>query len=394
MVSFYGNKRGLMNRKLLILSTGFALFSMFFGSGNLVFPITVGQQSEGHFLLAALGILLTGVVVPLLGVLGMMLYKGSIKNFFSSLGGVGTFVFSFGALALMGPFGVLARCFTVAHGAVEGLLPSLPLVVTSFVFCLAIYLTTIKKNTVIPMLGSILTPLLLTAIAAIAFFAFQGDAPVAVVMHKVGGWNAFKNGFFQGYQTMDLLAAFFFSVFVIQHLQSAKKQETTEKGYLKIFLQSAGLGGGVLAAVYTVLVVLGHKYAPSLSSLAPQEMLRHIAGQTLGSMAAPCLCVLIVLACFTTAIVLASLFSDFLQKEVLKGKVNHHVSMIITLAIGFSVSTLGFSGIARFLGPVLEVVYPALIMLTLVNIAHKFWGVKNSHWPVTLTFVARLCMAI
>ncbi|MES2200406.1 MAG: branched-chain amino acid transport system II carrier protein [Chlamydiota bacterium] len=383
-----------MNKKLLILSTGFALFSMFFGSGNLVFPITVGQQSEGHFFLAALGILLTGVVVPLLGVLGMMLYKGSIKSFFSSLGAIGTFVFSFGALALMGPFGVLARCFTVAHGAIEGIFPSLPLVITSLVFCLAIYLMTIKKNTIIPALGSILTPLLLIAIAAIAFFAFQDSTPVATVVQTAGGWNAFKNGFFQGYQTMDLLAAFFFSVFVIRHLQSAKKQESTEKGYLKIFLQSACLGGGVLATVYGVLVILGNKYASSLASLAPQEMLRHIATQTLGSMAAPCLCVLIVLACFTTAIVLASLFSDFLQKEVFKEKINHHASILITLAIGFFVSTLGFSGIARFLGPVLEVIYPALIMLTLVNIAHKFWGVRNSHWPVTLTFVARLCMAI
>lgn len=389
-----------MNKKLLILSTGFALFSMFFGSGNLVFPITVGQQSGGHFFLAALGILLTGVIVPLLGVLGMMLYKGSIKNFFSSLGSKGTFVFSFGALALMGPFGVMARCFTVAHGALEGVVPSVPLVATSLAFCLVIYLMTIKKNTIIPALGTILTPLLLVAIATIAGFAFLGSTPSSAVINNVAsgvmtsGWGAFKNGFFQGYQTMDLLAAFFFSVFVIQHLKSAEKQGVTEKGYLKIFLQSAGLGGGILAAVYAVLVVLGSKYALSLGSLAPQEMLRHIAMQTLGPMAAPSLCVLVVLACFTTAIVLASLFADFLQKEVCKGKINHHVATIVTLGIGFFVSTLGFSGIARFLGPVLEVIYPALIMLTVVNIAHKFWGVKNSHWPVTLTFVARLCMAI
>ncbi|MBS0627079.1 MAG: branched-chain amino acid transport system II carrier protein [Verrucomicrobia bacterium] len=378
-----------MNKKLLIFSTGFALFSMFFGSGNLVFPITVGQQSGGHFLLAALGILLTGVVVPLLGVLGMMLYNGSIKNFFSSFGSIGTFAFSFASLALMGPFGVLARCFTVAHGAIESLVPNLPLYVTSLVFCLFIYLMTVKKNTIIPTLGTILTPLLLLAIAAIAFFAFNDPLPI-ITVKTIGGWSAFKNGFFQGYQTMDLLAAFFFSVFVINHLQSAKKQETTEKGYLKVFLQSSALGGGVLATVYGILVILGSKYAPSLASLPPQEMLGHIAMRTLGTMATPSLCLLVVLACFTTAIVLASLFSDFLQKEVCKGKINHHVSILITLTIGFFVSTLGFSGISKFIGPVLEVIYPALIMLTFVNIAHKFWGVKSSHWPVTLTFVARL----
>lgn len=98
-----------MKNKWFVVSTGFALFSMFFGSGNLVFPITVDQESEGHYLLAALGILFTGVVVPFLGVLGMMLYKGDIYSFFSCFGKKGTFLFSFLALALMGPFGVHFR---------------------------------------------------------------------------------------------------------------------------------------------------------------------------------------------------------------------------------------------------------------------------------------------
>ena len=89
-----------MKDKWLIVGTGFALFSMFFGSGNLVFPITVGQESEGHYLLAAFGILFTGVAVPFLGVLGMMLYKGDIYSFFNCFDKKGTFLFSFLALSL------------------------------------------------------------------------------------------------------------------------------------------------------------------------------------------------------------------------------------------------------------------------------------------------------
>lgn len=390
---------GKMNKKLLIFTTGFALFSMFFGSGNLVFPITVGQESGGHFVLAALGILLTGVIVPLLGVLGMMLHKGSIKSFFSSFGKVGTFIFCFASLALMGPFGVLARCFTVAHGAVETIFPTAPLVLTSLAFCFCIYVMSIKKSTIIPTLGSILTPLLLLAIGAIAVFAYTdfsvATTPVvSTTTELTSGWVAFKSGFFQGYQTMDLLAAFFFSVFVINHLASVKKEGASEKSHLKIFLQSAALGGGVLGAVYFLLVGLGSTYSTSLAGVLPQEMLGHIAMQTLGSVATPCLCVLVILACFTTAIVLASLFADFLQKEVFRDKIGSHLSLIITLGIGFAVSTQGFMGIARFLGPLLDVIYPALISLTLVNIAHHFFGVRRSHWPVTLTFIARLCFTI
>ncbi len=162
-----------MKNKWLVVSTGFALFSMFFGSGNLVFPITVGQESEGHYLLAALGILFTGVVVPFLGVLGMMLYKGDIYSFFSCFGKRGTFLFSFLALALMGPFGVLARCLTVAHGALLLLLPNASLPLTSILMCVVIYFLAVNKNKIVTTLGTVLTPFLLLAIAMIAFFGLN-----------------------------------------------------------------------------------------------------------------------------------------------------------------------------------------------------------------------------
>lgn len=378
-----------MKNFLMICSVGFALFSMFFGSGNLVFPLVVGRDSAGEPLWSALGIILTGVIVPFLGVFGMMLFNGSIQDFFRSLGKTGTFVFSLVALGLMGPFAVLARCFTVAHGAMLAVFPSIPLLVTSVIFCLAIFIVTANKSKVIPALGSILTPILLISIAAIAFFAtkqaFSVGVSTPVLLEGVKGtpWSSFSNGFVQGYQTMDLLAAFFFSNFVIQYLRD-KKQST------HIFLKSALVGGGVLSVVYVILVALGSFYAPSLQGVMPQELLGHIAIQTLGRMGAPCLCIAVVLACFTTAVVLTSLFADFLHKEVLKEKLNHRFSLGVTLLIGLVVSSFGFSGIAKYLGPLVEFIYPGLIMLTVVNIAHKFWGVRNSHWPVTLTLAAKV----
>lgn len=116
-----------------------------------------------------------------------------------------------------------------------------------------------------------------------------------------------------------------------------------------------------------------------------------IAMQSLGFFAAPCVCLAVIFACMTTAIVLTSLFSDFLRHEVSREKLSTKQTLLITLTIGFLVSTLDFAGIARFLGPVLELIYPALIALTVVNIANKFLGVRASHWPFTLTLVAKLC---
>lgn len=378
-----------MKNKWLVLSTGFALFSMFFGSGNLVFPIKVGQESEGHFLLAALGILLTGVIVPFLGVLGMMLYKGDLYSFFSCFGKKGTFLFSFLALALMGPFGVLARCLTVAHGAVLQLIPNASLSMTSFLLCIVIFFLAMNKNKIVTTLGVVLTPLLLVAIAMIAFFGLkQGNIPEAITSN---GWDVFKNGFFQGYQTMDLLAAFFFSQFVIKHLQNQQVSSKGEASILNHFYKSSIIGAGILSSVYFALVILGWIYSSVLMNTPPQEMLGKIAIESLGPIAAPCVCAAVLFACLTTAIVLTSLFADFLRKEMSKEAIGHKFSIVITLAIGFIVSTYDFAGIARFLGPVLEVVYLALIALTLVNIGNKVWGVKSTHWPFTITLAAKLC---
>lgn len=373
----------------LVVTTGFALFSMFFGSGNLVFPVTVGQESLGSYLLASTGIVLTGVIVPFMGVLGMMLYKGNIQSFFNCFGKKGIFIFSFFALALMGPFGVLARCLTVVHGALLPTFPSASLPLTSFLMCLAIYFLAVNKNKIVTILGTILTPFLLISIAAIAFFGLnEGTLPESL---SSNGWDSFKNGFFQGYQTMDLLAAFFFSQFVIGHLYQTQTPHSSDNALLKVFLKAAGIGAAILASIYVVLVILGWKYSPTLATVPPQEMLGVIAMESLGSMAAPCVCFAVIFACLTTAIVLASLFADFLRTEVTHHKIGNKTSLAITLGISFLISTLDFGGIASFIGPVLEAIYPSLIVLTIVNIINKFWGIPATHWPFTLTLAAKLC---
>lgn len=381
-----------MNTKSLVVTTGFALFAMFFGSGNLVFPLLVGTASQGHFLFSSFGIVLTGVLVPFMGVLAMLLYKGNTHEFLGTMGRPAKFWFPLIALSLMGPFGVLARCITVAHGSFALLFPQCSLIVFSIAFCAVIFLLTANKNRIIPFLGSALTPFLLLALMAIIFAGmWYSSTPVS---ENSNVWSAFKEGALQGYQTMDLLAAFFFSTFVINHLSKKFSSDTESSLLVKVFLKSALLGGGLLSIVYCGLVYLGAAFANNLEGVAPQAMLGMVAQQTLGSFSAPIVCAAVVLACFTTAVVLASLFADFFRQEVCQDKVNAPLSLLVTLSIAFGISTLEFSGIAAFLAPILETLYPALIVLTLVNIANKLWGVKLTRWPVVLTFVAKLCSLV
>ncbi len=362
---------------------------MFFGSGNLVFPLVVGQMSEGHFTLAALGILLTGVLVPFLGILVMLLFNGSSSDFFGRLGKPATFWFPLFALSLMGPFGVLARCITVAHGAFKLLTPSLSLWQFSLISCAVIFLLTIRKNRIVPLLGSVLTPVLLLSLAAIAFFGLKSaDLPTTVTG---SAWSSFKNGILQGYQTMDLLAAFFFSAFVIKHLKDRQTEETRS---LSVFFKASLIGAGLLSLIYSVLVLLGAIYAPELAQVEPQEMLALVAEKAIGPLAAPIVCCAVVLACLTTAIVLASLFAEFLKKEVTKDRINLSTALITTLGIAFFTSILEFAGIARIIGPILEAIYPALIVLTVLGIFHKLWGWRSIRLPFALAFLAKLLLRI
>jgi LIVCS family branched-chain amino acid:cation transporter len=378
----------MRQNKAIILSTGLAMFSMFFGSGNLVFPLLVGQMSEGHYFLAGLGIILTGVFVPFLGILCMLFFKGKTDELFSLLGRYAPFWLSLICLSIMGPFGVLARCITVAHGTFQLILPNTPLWAFSVISCVVIFLLSIKKNRIVPMLGSILTPFLLISLAAIAICGvYFTDFPTAV---NATSWNSFNIGIFQGYQTMDLLAAFFFSTFVIRHLESKTANSSEVPRTLPIFFRASLVGAGLLSVIYFILVMLGSMYAPELTDVPPQEMLGYIAQKSLGTLATPIICVCVTLACLTTAIVLTSLFADFFRKEITKNRVNQPTALAITLGFAFFTSTLEFSGIARYIGPLLEVMYPALIILAILGIFHKIWGWRTVRMPFAAALAVKL----
>lgn len=363
------------------------MFSMFFGSGNLVFPLLVGQMSEGHYLLAGLGIILTGVLVPFLGILAMLFFKGKTEELFSLLGKYAPFWLSLICLSIMGPFGVLARCITVAHGAFQMIVPNTSLWVFSLAACAVIFLLTVKKNRILPMLGSILTPFLLASLAAITICGlYFTDLPIS---SAAGNWSSFKTGIFQGYQTMDLLAAFFFSTFIISHLQKRASPETDPAQTISIFFRSSLIGAGLLSLIYGLLVMLGAMYAPQLANVPPQEMLGYVAQQCLGTLAAPIVCTCVILACLTTAIVLTSLFADFLKNEVAQKKLPSVASLAMTLAFTLGTSTLEFSGIARYIGPLLEIMYPALIVLAVLGIFHKLWGWSSVRMPFAATLALK-----
>lgn len=378
-----------MQRKTLAVTAGFAMFSMFFGSGNLVFPLLIGASTQNHFDLATLGLFATGILVPFLGLLSMIVMEGKRAHFFQEIGKAPAFLMTLMMLALMGPVGVSARCIIVAFAGCQLVVPALTLPVFSLVFCAITAALCWEQKRVVTIIGRYLTPFLLASILAIIVMGAMGAPTLGE--SALGRLEAFDVGVSQGYQTMDLLAAFFFCASTITYLKIQQTLSPSKDSLMKVSLQASCVGIVLLGSVYAGFVYLGAAFAPSLVGVAPEKMLVVIAGQVLGSFATPVMAVTIGLACLTTLIILTNLFAEFLSLEVTEERLPRKGALLITLAISFAVSLSGFTRLAHWLAAALSIAYPALIALALAKLLEKTFNVtkiKLVPWSFYTTLTA------
>lgn len=353
-----------------VFTAGIAMFAMFFGSGNLVIPLIIGMKATDQYIPASLGLMLTGVLVPFLGLFSMVLYNGNKDKYFGLLGKYAPFILSFLILSLIGPFGVVPRCILVAHGGLTIIFPELSLALFSAVFVILIAWVIWQKNQVVPIIGRILGPFKIGGIVLIILAAIYQSPEL---IHTPMDQSAFTLGITQGYQTMDLMAAFFFSITMVEYLRSvSKNKEATVK--LSIF--SSFIGAGLIALVYLGFVSLGAHYATYLSAAQPEQYLATIAHLTLGKYAALIVAVTILLSCLATAASLVRLFAEFLMVDIAQKKISWMNSVLITIAISFALSLTGFLTIFNILGTILTYIYPALIALTIATILQHYYNIK------------------
>ena len=159
------------------LSTGLAMFSMFFGAGNVVFPLIIGQQAQDQNLTATLGLLITAVIVPFLGLWAMAICQGDYHKFFDKIGKVPGFLMTLFVLLIIGPFGALPRTVTLSFSTLSLYLPNMTAPVFSLIACAVIFLFTFRRSRIIELLGLILTPVLLLCLGLIIVKGFINYTP-------------------------------------------------------------------------------------------------------------------------------------------------------------------------------------------------------------------------
>jgi LIVCS family branched-chain amino acid:cation transporter len=378
---------GSVPKSIKILSIGFALFSMFFGAGNIVFPLLAGQLAGDKALWSLLGLTITAVGVPFLGLFAMILFDGDYRRFFARLGRIPALLIVIAIMGLIGPFGALPRCIALSYATMKMFSPGVGPWLFCFISCLVIFLFTVRKSRIPDVLGYFLTPFLLCALAVITIKGMLVHPPVPHVL-DLSNCDIFSYGFLSGYHTMDLLGSFFFFGIVIESLKTISSRS---KHSLYFNSLAVGfVGATLLAAVYVGLSLVASFHARTLAETPADLLLGTIAYTVLGSFGGIATCVAVILACLTTAIALAAIFAEFIHYDLFRDKLNYTWSLLVTLTVAFFVATLEFNGIESFLTPVIGVVYPSLIVLAIANIAHELWGFRYVKLPVGITFLISL----
>ena len=148
-----------------IIIVGFALFSLFFGAGNLIFPPFLGKIYGSTWLVASFGFILTGAGLACISVISMAKRKGNVKEFTNLAGNkLGSLTIILIAMTL-GPLGGIPRTgATSAEVMIEAGLP-IPYIFFIIAFFAVTLILILTDSKIIDIIGKYLTPVLLIVLA-------------------------------------------------------------------------------------------------------------------------------------------------------------------------------------------------------------------------------------
>ena len=344
-----------------VIVVGFALFSMFFGAGNVIFPPYLGMESGQQWLAGFSAYYIADIGLALLGMFAL-LRVGSSEAVLHRVGRVPAEILMCAIILCIGPMVAIPRTSaSTFEMAIAPNLPGVSPVLFSILFFAVILALCIKESAVVDIVGKILTPLLLVGLFAIilkGIFSPLGDILTAP---KIA--NVTVTGIKSGYQTMDALAALPFGIIVLQSVTD--KGYTGGKSKLRLVGGGAVLAGVLLLAVYMGLAYLGATVSGQYTSAVGRaELIMAIVGALLGKGGMIIFGAVVGLACVTTAIALTSSAAAYFS-ELCRGKVKYKVFVVIICVFSAVVSNLGLDRIVSVAAPVLDVVYPPALVLIL-----------------------------
>ncbi|HBY05368.1 MAG: hypothetical protein UV38_C0003G0155 [candidate division TM6 bacterium GW2011_GWE2_42_60] len=374
-------KKSLATR---ILTTSLAIFAMLFGAGNLIFPLRIGVQSGGHVFIGFFGFALTGILLPVLGLMAIVTFQGNYEAFFGRLGkwlgGISIFL----SMMILGPLIAMPRIMSLSYEMLKAFLPGVPLYVFTAFFAFLAFLTTYRMSRLLDIIGKYLSPAKVISIVTVIVAGL-------VTSHYAGTQPIDKGTFFwesliRGYGTLDLIGAIFFGSIVVRLLAeySGKSEAIDIQKAVKITGTSGLFAGLLLGIVYLGITCLGAFHGSGLAHLNEGEIFSTIAYTILGNLGAAIIGLVVFLAGLTTMVSITAVVGEYITR-ISRQKVSYSVAVGSVLTLCAIVASSGLSALIAYTTPFINFFYPTIITLTVCNILYKVYGFSWVKIPVVLT---------
>ena len=382
-----------MKNKILI---GITLFSMFFGAGNLIFPPFLGAEAGTSGWLAFVGLSFSAVCFPILGVVAVTL-SGGADRMANRVHPMFSVVFISALYLAIGPCLAIPRTsgtsfsMAVVPFMPDGISAVIPQLLYSVVFFGAATAVAMHPEKLTEYLGKRLTPILLVLIIVLFAAGVIMTAGGNGVLDASGAEpaelyvkGAAVQGFLDGYQTMDTLAALNFGMIVALNIQA--KGIKKEKAVIKETISAGWIAGALLLAVYGMLTYVGKISGITFAGAANgTEVLVDMAGILFGKMGTIILGVIFVIACFNTCVGLFSCCGKYFTE--IFPKISYRGWVFVFAFVSMVISNVGLDMILKYSVPVLNAIYPMAILLIVLALVHRWLGRFRSIYPWT----AALC---
>ena len=381
-------KRLTIQQRLLVAGT---LFGMFFGAGNLIFPVHLGQMAGSNAVAATIGFIITAVGIPIFGVAAIAITHSDGLQTLSSKVGKGYGIFFTCLLYLtIGPLFAIPRCATVSF--TTGIAPLLAenttewpfLLVFSAVFFGFVLFFSLRPGKITVWIGKIINPLFLIFFAVLVIAALLSPGAPVSSIEPIESYrsNAFFPALIEGYGTMDAIAGLAFGIVVIDVIR--RMDINDDDAIAKDVLSSGVFTGLLMILIYVVSILMGAQ-SRGLFELSENGgiALTQIANHYLGGVGQFILAFTITFACLKTSIGLVTACAETFVKMT-NGKIPYRTWAILFTFFSFAVSNVGLSAIISYSIPMLMLIYPPAIALIVLAFIGKFFQHDRAVYIATM----------
>lgn len=351
-----------MNATKQTYITAFALFSLFFGAGNLILPPFLGYNAGENWIWVVLGFTLSAVIIPIMAIYGHAKLQGTMLDFGKKVSPVFALVYCVIVYAISLSLPAPRTASVTYEMAVQPYFELSSIWLSTLYFMLVLVFV-LNRTKILELIGKFLTPLIILILLAIISIGLFTD--VEVLRASIFP-NTFTAGILEGYQTFDAIGGVVVGgVIVISYaLQGTYAYEDRKK-----MIGKAGLLAGIgLFAIYGGLIALGAFHSGTLEIDNRTELLQVLSTNTLGDIGTAFLAVLVALACFTTAVGIITGTADFVKGLAKNSQTAYVATAIVGCILGVLMGQFDVHYIIDVALPALMFIYPITIVLIFLNI--------------------------